>query len=113
MINGLKSAPASLISGVPQGNVLEPVLFIIYLNDLLDNIESDGLMFADETKFFRHITSREDALALQSHIKSLENWSNKWQLQFHPDECHVLTLGKLDNVRHAHMICNNENGHVL
>ena len=72
-------------------------------------------MFADDTKIFRHITSREDALALQSDIKSLEDWSNKWQLQFHPDKCHVLTLGKLDNIRHAHryVICDNEMEHVF
>ena len=102
MVNGVKSEIAPVISGIPQGTVLGPVLFVIYINDLLDNIKSDGLMFADDTKIFRHITSREDALALQSDIKLLEHWSDKWQLQFHPDKCHVLTLDKLENIRHAH-----------
>ena len=97
MVNGVKSEIAPVISGIPQGTVLGPVLFVIYINDLLDNIKSDGLMFADDTKIFRHITSREDAFALQSDIKLLEHWSDKWQLQFHPDKCHVLTLGKLEN----------------
>ena len=102
---GVKSEIAPVISGIPQGTVLGPVLFVIYINDLLDNIKSDGLMFADNTKIFRHITSREDALALQSDIKLQEHWSDKWQLQFHPDKCHVLTLGKLENIRHAHRLC--------
>ena len=64
-----------------------------------------------DTKIFRQITSRENALALQSDIKSLEDW----KLQFHPDRCHVLTLGKLDNIRHAHryVICDNEIDHVF
>ena len=73
MVNGVKSEIAPVISGIPQGTVLRPVLFVIYINDLLDNIKSDGLMFADDTKIFRHITSREDALALQSDIKLLEH----------------------------------------
>ena len=115
MVNGVKSEITPVISGIPQGTVLGPVLFVIYINDLLDNIKSDGLMFADDTKIFRHITSREDDLAFQSDIKLLEHWSDKWQLQFHPDKCHVLTLGKLENIRHAHryVICNNEMEHVF
>ena len=81
MVNGVKSEIAPVISGIPEGTVLGPVLFVIYINDQLDNIKSDGLMFADNTKIFRHIISREDALALQSDIKLLEHWSDKWQLQ--------------------------------
>ena len=50
-INGIKSEPALVISGIPQGTVLGPILFLIYINDLLDNISSDGLMFADDTKY--------------------------------------------------------------
>ena len=77
MVNGVKSEIAPVISGIPQGTDLGPVLFVIYINDLLGNIKSDGLMFADDTKIFRRITSREDALALQSYIKLLEYWSDK------------------------------------
>lgn len=115
LVNGVKSAPTSVISGIPQGTVLGPVLFVIYINDLLDNITSHGLMFADDTKLFRHITSREDALHLQTDITKLENWSNTWQLYFNPEKCHVLTLGKFENIRHAHryIISNKEIEHVF
>ena len=115
VVNGAKSATAPVLSGIPQGTVLGPVLFVIYINDLLDNISSSGLMFADDTKLFRQIRSREDALLLQSDIAKLEEWSNTWQLHFNADKCHVLTLGRFENIRHAHRytICYNEMDHVF
>ena len=97
-VNGAESKSSSVISSIPQGSVLGPTLFIIYINDLLENIESEGLLFADDTKIFNHITSRKDALILQSDIVS---WSQKWLLTFHPDKCHVLTTGKFENIRHT------------
>lgn len=102
VVNGCKSEASPVLSGIPQGTVLGPVLFVVYINDLLDNISSDGLMFADDTKIFRRITTYEDAIELQSDINKLEEWSNTWQLNFNPDKCHVLTMGKFHNIRHAH-----------
>ena len=114
VVNGSMSATAPVLSGIPQGTVLGPVLFVIYINDLLDNITSEGLMFADDTKLFRLITSREDALALQSDLQTLEQWSDVWDLGFNADKCHVLTLGKFENTQHTHRytVCNNELEHV-
>ena len=113
-VNGAQSAPSSVISGIPQGAVLGPTLFVIYINDLLDKIKSDGFLFADDTKIFRKISSREDALCLQSDLDHLEEWSRKWLLRFHPDKCHVLTLGKFDNIMYSHKyhIYNKEFEHV-
>ena len=59
-------------------------------------------LFADDTKVARSIRNLDDSLQLQEDIKSLENWSNVWLLKFHPNKCHVLTLEKLNNIRHAH-----------
>ena len=115
VVNGTKSEPASVISRIPQGTVLGPLLFVVYINDLLDNISSAGLMFADDTKIFRLISSREDALELQSDIAKLEDWSNTWQLRFNPDKCHVLSLGKFENIKYTHryVVYNNEIEHVF
>ena len=115
VVNGTKSEPGSGISGIPQGSVLGPLLFVVYINDLLDNISSAGLMFADDTKIFRLISSREDALELQSDIAKLEDWSNTWQLRFNPDKCHVLSLGKFENIKYTHryVVYNNEIEHVF
>ena len=98
----MESESAPVVSDIPQGSVLGPILFIIYINDLLENMESEGLLFADDTKFFNHIATRAYALSLQSDIDSLESWSRKWLLTFNPDKYHVLTTGKFENTRHAH-----------
>ena len=114
VVNGSLSPTAPVLSGIPQGTVLGPVLFVVYINDLLDNITSEGLMFADDTKIFRQITSREDAMELQSDLNKLEQWSEKWELKFNAGKCHVLTLGKFENIQYAHRytVSDNELEHV-
>ena len=100
-VNGVESTSAPVLSGIPQGSVLGPLLFVIYINDLPDTLSSNTLLFADDTKVFRRITSKEDALALQADLAALQRWSEKWLLRFHPDKCHVLTLGKLEDIKHT------------
>ena len=115
LVNGEKSRTAPVISGIPQGTCLGPLLFVIYINDLLDDIESDGFMFADDTKIFRKIVSTDDCNILQRDIDKLESWSKKWLLKFHPNKCHVLSLGKMENILHSfrYSICELEMEHVF
>ena len=80
MVNGCRSKSENVISGVPQGTVLGPVLFVIYINDLLDNVTSHGLMFADDTKIFRHITSYNDSKELQADTAKSEELASSFQL---------------------------------
>ena len=89
----MKSDPGTVFSGILQGIILGPILFAIYINDLPEVVKCGTYLFADDTKIFRQITTKEDALQLQSDINSLEQWSQKWLLTFHPKKCHVLTLG--------------------
>ena len=100
-VNGSESESAPVLSGIPKGSVLGPLLFAIYINNLPEAINSDSLLFSDDTKVFHEITSKDDALALQLGIDSLQLWYNKWFLQFHPDKCHVLTLDKFYNNRYT------------
>ena len=104
-----------MLSRIPQGSVLGPLLFVLYINDLPGNINSEMFLFTDDTKIFREITSREDSIALQRDIDSLELWTKKWLLDFNIDKCHVLTLGKFENIQHTHRytICHNELEHVF
>ena len=102
LVNGTKSQSAPVISGIPQGSVLGPLLFVIYINDLPERVDSDVYLFADDTKILRQVSSADDAIMLQNDLDSLERWSNDWLLKFNADKCHVLTLGKFENIKHTH-----------
>ena len=73
-----------MTSGIPQGSVLGPILFVIYINDLPDNIQSNCYMFADDTKVFKDVYTIKDMEILQHDMQELEKWSNNWLLKFHP-----------------------------
>ena len=70
------------MSGVPQGSVLGPILFLIYINDLEDDMSSKELKFADDTKVFRRVTNDTDKQSLQYDLDKLVKWSEKWQMLF-------------------------------
>ena len=72
----------SVLSGVPQESVLRPILILIYINDLDDDITSKVLKFADDTKVFRKIKSDADRKQLQDYLNKLTEWSEKWQMLF-------------------------------
>ena len=77
-VNGTESYSCDVKSGVPQGSVLGPLLFVIYINDLPECISSNSYLFADDTKIFRQISSKEDAKHLQDDIDALDSWSKTW-----------------------------------
>ena len=97
-VNGSLSSSKPVLSGIPQGSVLGPLLFVIYINDLPDKLCSSSLMFADDTKVFREICSENDLECLQRDLACLEKWSDTWLLKFHPEKCKILTVGKLENI---------------
>ena len=81
------------ISGVPQGSVLGPILFLIYINDLDDSITSNILKFADDTKLFRKVNTDGDKQHLQNDLDRLVKWSEKWQMLFNLGKCKCLHTG--------------------
>ena len=95
-INGCHSEWESVASGIPQGSVLGPLLFVIFINDLPEVVSEASciFLFADDTKIYREIRSEEDCVELQNDLVKLEEWSNKWLLKFHPEKCKVIEFGR-------------------
>ena len=92
-MNGASSEWSRVYSGVPQGSVLGPLLFNIYVNDIPSVVNNETLMFADDTKIFRKIQSQSGFLQFQQDISNLLAWSVKWQLKFNFSKCFIFHLG--------------------
>jgi hypothetical protein len=90
---GATSNPLSVTSGVPQGSILGPALFLLYVNDLPSTVKSSQiLMFADDTKLFKEIRTESDAKQLQNDISNLESWSTTSGISFNGAKCKAQTI---------------------
>ena len=91
-INSCQSSLLAVISGIPQGSILGPLLFIIYMNDLPGYINfAKSLMFVDDTKCYSSIRSSLDSDILQKDLDSTVSWSRKWNLSFNPTKSVVVS----------------------
>ena len=112
VLDGEKSYNADVLSGVPQGSVLGPCLFLFYINDMPEGLhqETTVRLFADDTIAYLAVTNNQDAEKLQEDLTKLEKWEQTWQMKFHPDKCQVLTITRkkepihFDYVLHGHYI---------
>ena len=91
-VNGSHSNPQPVTSGVPQGSVLGPVLFLFYINDITDNINSQIRLFADDSVIYREINDHQDHLILQRDLDNLSVWADLWQLNFNITKCYHLGI---------------------
>lgn len=94
VIRDTYSSWGKVTSGVPQGSVLAPIMFQVYLNDIHCGVDSYMSLFADDAKLMRIIRTHEDCLLLQEDLDKIYNWSKMWKLDFNPKKCHVLNFGK-------------------
>ena len=93
VVDGEVSSWKSVLSGVPQGSVLGPILFWVYINDLEEGVTGKILKFADDTKLFRKVKEIGDKQNLQDDIDKLVKWSEKWQMLFNFGKCKCLHTG--------------------
>ena len=93
-VRGSSSDWVNVTSGVPQGSVLGPTLFITFVNDIPNVINSILLMFADDTKLYRTIDSPQDRNILQHNIDQFCVWGDWSVMSFNLDKCHVMSFGK-------------------
>ena len=102
-INGQYSEWADVTSGVPQGSVLGPLLFLIFINDLPSMLNCFTKIFADDTKIYNKAETIADSKFLQEDINMAAKWSEIWQLPFNKDKCKVMHIGKKKEKRKYYM----------
>jgi len=115
VVDGTRSGPVSVKSGVPQGSVLGPSLFLVYINDLPHGLTSRTRLFADDTALHRQVATKQDQKELQTDLDKLEIWEDRWAMQFHPDKCSTLRVSRKQNRMekfeyklHGHTLTNEE-----
>ena len=92
VVEGEQSETADVTSGVPQGSVLGPTLFLVYINDILENITSKLRLFADNTILYQSIRNSSDTRKLQEDLERLQSWEHQWQMKFNITKCYVLSV---------------------
>ena len=92
VVDGSSSESARVRSGVPQGTVLGPLLFLTYINDLPSTVSSQVRLFADDCLLYRPIKCRADQEQLQRDLSVLQYWADRWGMCFNPSKCSVLRV---------------------
>ena len=89
VLDGISSSSVHVTSGVPQGSVLGPCLFLFYINDIAQTLHSTTCLFADDTMIYMAMKNESDAKLMQQDLDTLQDWEKRWMMEFHPDKCEV------------------------
>ena len=84
----------SVYSGVPQGSVLAPIMFAVYINDMAEEVKSYISLFADDVKILKEVKNNDDCDLLQEDLNKIYEWSKKWKMEFNTKKCSMLEFGK-------------------
>ena len=113
VINGKFSKWSDVLSGIPKGSILGPLLFIIYINDLPGVVGIVCKLFADDCKLYRTIESEADMMELQEDIERLCKWSRDWLLGFNIKKCKVISFGNIHFEIEYSLSDSENNSHTL
>lgn len=106
-VNKVYSSYTGVTSGVPQGSVLGPILFLIYINDIDVGLVSKLSKFADDCKLYRPVVNNNEMKTLQEDLDKIHKWSETWQMKFNVDKCATLHLGH-GNMREGYSLGQNQ-----
>ena len=88
LLHGQASSRRPVLAGVPQGSILGPLLFLIYINDLTNELKSNAKLFADDTSLFTIVKDKtERANILSNDLSEISKWAYDWKMLFNPDPC--------------------------
>ena len=98
VVDGVASECEAVTSGVPQGSVLGPIFFLVYINDMAKCSNHFSVrLFADDTIIYKAVKSVSDCEFLQEDLDALESWAKEWTMEFHPDKCSIMCQGRKTN----------------
>ncbi|MFZ2538983.1 MAG: reverse transcriptase domain-containing protein, partial [Oscillospiraceae bacterium] len=113
LLNGFCSSYLNITSGVPQGSILGPLFFLIYINDLIENIESESFLFADDVSLLAVCDTWEICeTKLNNDLNMLYSWSTQWLLTFNTSKSYymlIYNLSKINNNIHLNLKLNQVN----
>ena len=109
VVDGARSESCEVSSGVPQGSVLGPILFLVYINDLPDTVTSDVRLFADDCILYRKIKKDTDIDILQQDLTALHQWESDWQMSFNAEKCNYMKIAGKVTTPHKYLL----HGHQL
>ena len=106
IVEGEASSSAEVLSGVPQGTVLGPLLFLCFINDLPQQVKSQVRLFADDCLLYRPVKSITDQIQLQKDLTALEVWADTWGMRFNAEKCYILRVARGRKVlEHMYELC--------
>ena len=105
VVDGEMSDIAPVTSGVPQGSVLGPILFLTFINDMPETVSSRCRLFADDSIIYREVLTESDCVSLQEDLGKLEQWEKTWGMSFNPTKCNIIHMSrKKDPLLHTYHI---------
>lgn len=98
-----------MTSGIPQGTIVGPISFLVFINDIVNGLSSSCKLYADDCVLYRVIKGDDDCDILQSDINKVFTWSQQWRLNLNVEKCHLMHVSRKQACnRHAYYMDGNK-----